>query len=140
MISRWCGNPKDEIQALVLNQPPDTFIFGLNLFPRYYPIGKGEYTAQRTAYSREDYSRVGFSFIGPFGTGQAVLPLSQPPAYFPHAEDIIVLGCQRNSNPHAINNSLDALMVIFPGEKENHVYTRDPMAPLECPLLEPVYE
>ena len=112
--------------------------FGRNLFPRYYEIGKGEDTAQKTAYSREDYPRVGFTFIGPFGVGQAVLPLSQPPLYFPHAEDIIVIGCKRKGWTHAITFSLDALMVIFPGEDETLVYTRDPMAPLHCPLSEPV--
>jgi len=111
--------------------------FGLNLFPRYYEIGKGEDTAQRTVYSREDYPRLGFTFIGPFGAGQAALPLSQPPQYFPHAEDVIVVGCLRKSNPHAVQSSLETLMVIFPGKDETLVYMRNPIAPLQCPLAAP---
>ncbi|NOY98738.1 MAG: hypothetical protein GXP40_05980, partial [Chloroflexi bacterium] len=126
--------------GVFLTDPDARAFFGLGLFPRYYAIDKGEHTAQRTAYSPESFPRLGFTFIGPFGAGQAVLPLLQSPSYFPHAEDVIVVGCITKPNPHAINVSLDALMVIVLGEDETAAYTRDPAAPLQCPLPEPICE
>ncbi|MBT3322137.1 MAG: hypothetical protein HN392_07605, partial [Anaerolineae bacterium] len=97
----------------------------------------GEYTAQKTAYSPEDFTRLGFTFIGPFGTGQAILPLEQPPSYFPHAEDIIVIGCIRKGPQRlagAGNASLDALMVVVLGEDQTAIYTSNTSPSLQCPV------
>ncbi|MBT7782013.1 MAG: hypothetical protein HN741_03710, partial [Anaerolineae bacterium] len=120
-----------------LQTPGSRAFLGLNLFPRYYAIGKGEYTAQKTAYSPEDFTRLGFTFIGPFGTGQAILPLEQPPSYFPHAEDIIVIGCIRKGPQRlagAGNASLDALMVVVLGEDQTAIYTSNTSPSLQCPV------
>ncbi len=109
--------------------------FGRSLFPRYYLSQKGEATAQKTAYSPDSFPRLGFTFIGPFGTGQAVLPLDEAPSSFPHAEDIIVIGCKKATYPaHGVNIFLDALMVIILDEDDVVLYTSDTTTTLQCPF------
>lgn len=116
------GMSTTELEEIFSN-PDVVAYFGRSLFPRYYFPEEGEATAQKTAYSPEPFHRLGFSFVGPFGAGQAVLALDEVPAYFPHAEDVIVIGCKKSINPpHGANIFLDALVVIAFDEDSPVIY------------------
>ena len=125
------GFSEDELREF-LSSPDAQAFFGRGLYPRYYGIGEGEHTSYQSAYSPKDFPRLGITFIGPFGARQAILPLLESPSYFPQAEDVLVIGCKGNSTISAV------LIAVF-GENKA-VYVRDPVAPLECPMPEPVCE
>jgi hypothetical protein len=54
------------------------------------------------------------------------------PAHFPHAEDVLVIGCRELEY-------VDALAVVLL-DGSGTVYTRTPMSELTCPLQQPVCE
>ncbi|MBN2500173.1 MAG: hypothetical protein JXB38_05350, partial [Anaerolineales bacterium] len=67
-------------------------LWGRALYPRYYPAGEGEPSDSWSAFTPYPYSRVGFYLAGP-QNAQVVLPLDTAPDAFPHAADVLVLGC-----------------------------------------------
>lgn len=116
-----------------LEQPDSRAFLGLNLYPRFYDIGKGGDFTGKDAYEKKDFSRIAFTMIGPFGQTGAVLPLASSPSYFPNATDVILIGCQHPGEGY-LYPYIDALTVIVLGKDETVAYTRNPIAPLQCPL------
>jgi hypothetical protein len=100
---------------------------GRALFPRYYGIDEGHtYFYPNLPLP---FPRLTFNLIGPEGQQGVVLP-GNIPAHFPHASNIIVIGCREQDH-------LDALAVILLDET-GAVYARSPESGLTCPLRQPV--
>jgi hypothetical protein len=67
---------------------------GRALYPRYYAAGEGESSISVTPFTPRDYARFSFYLVGPQKTG-VLLPLTEQPSItFPHATDVLVIGCQ----------------------------------------------
>lgn len=105
--------------ASITDTPPqtsiDTFIaqpnaimeFGRLLYPRFFNRGKGLTSANPVpAYAIRDYPRIGFILLNQ--TSQSVVfPSDDIPGPVPHAGDVIILGCQRDSY-------IEARLIAFP--------------------------
>jgi hypothetical protein len=120
-----------------LEQPNAQAFYGMMLYPRFYRINQGEHTAgeySNMAFMAQAFPRLGFKLIGPFGQKDVSLPHIHIPGYFPHAADLITIGCKdENERFH------HALMVVVLGENPV-MYLREPGASLKCPLPDPVCE
>jgi len=68
---------------------------------------------------------LGFSLVGS-QKHEVILRTTTPPAYFPDASDVIVIGCQGET-------VVDAALVIVLSETPS-VYYREPLGLLKCPL------
>jgi len=122
------GLNRAAIDALAAQFPAFRVLTGRALYPRYYIENRGE-PKDRYPYGVLGFPRVAFTLIGADGLNYVLLPGKEIP-YFPNASDVIVLGCQEN-------DYLDALLVVVI-EDQQVVYTRQPPAPLQCPLPQPV--
>ena len=88
---------------------------GQVLYPRFFSKEDGLASANPwPAYALRDYPRVGFLLLNQSSTS-VVFPTKSLPA-FPHAQDAIVLGCQREEY-------IEARWVIFP--ELNAVYASE---------------
>ncbi len=132
--------PAKEFAAFLGQKGSQAFI-GRGLYPRFYVIGEGERSSKVDAYDPAKYPRLSFTLIGAFGEKGVVLPFIKPPSlsrhasYFSNASDVIVLGCFRPGYRYII----DAVLIVVLGENPT-LYVRQPEAPLQCPLPEPVCE
>lgn len=66
---------------------------GRALYPRFYKVGQGEPGGDWPAFSPRDYPRLSFVVAG-YSHNNVILPVNESPPYFPHASDVIVLGCR----------------------------------------------
>ncbi len=112
---------------LFLKNSNAELLVGRVLYPRYYPMDRGEFLFD--PFVTMGFPRTAFTLIGPEGEQGVVLP-GDSPEYFPHAVDAIVLGCKEEKY-------LDALAVILLDEN-GAIYTRAPKSELRCPLKQPV--
>jgi hypothetical protein len=112
---------------LFLQNEAAAVLTGKALFPRHYWINEGHtYFYPNLPLG---FPRLTFNLIGPGGQQAVILP-GDIPAHFPHAGDVIVIGCREQER-------LDALAVIVLDETRA-VYTRSPESELTCPLRQPV--
>ncbi len=100
---------------------------GRALYPRHYKMDQGEPHFFPTI--NMPFPRTTFTLIGPVGELGVILP-GGIPSYFPHASDVVVIGCSGEKY-------FDALAVIVL-DGEGAVYTREPESELQCPLEQPV--
>jgi hypothetical protein len=66
---------------------------GRAMYPRYYKAGDGIPRRGWPSYAVREYPRLGFVLVGS-DTIPVVLPQAAPPADFPNAADVLVLGCK----------------------------------------------
>ncbi len=82
-------------------------------------------------YSRP-YPHIGFYLSSPHDAG-IVLPYTNPPEYFPHASQVLVLGCPAEDGYQAL-----AVFLFSEDEKPTKAMWRSPLpADLGCPLPTP---
>jgi len=122
------GFDSSTLQTAAVQWPSLKIINGRALYPRYFFENKGE-VKNMYPYLTLGYPRIAFTVIGPLGTTNVILPQSQS-SDFPNASDVIVLGCLNGQDMDAL-----AIVLIQDGAI---VYTREPSAPLQCPLPQPV--
>jgi len=109
-------------------QSEDAAVFiGHALYPSFYKMDQGEPIFYPTITM--PFPRTTFILIGPDGENGVILP-GKSPSYFPHASDVLVIGCKGM-------DYFDALAVIVLDEKGT-IYTREPKSELNCPLQQPV--
>jgi hypothetical protein len=101
-------------------------LVGRALYPRFYKKDQGEPIFYPTL--KMPFPRTTFTLIGPKGEYGVILP-GGVPEYFPHASDVLVIGCKGE-------NYFDALAVIVLDENIS-VYPRNPQSGLQCPLAQP---
>ncbi len=95
-----------DLQTFVQQEGRAVLTEGRALYPSFYEQGK--YWGDNNPYNLDirDYTRVQFNLVGPYHIG-AFLPVAAAPEVFPHASDVVVVGCMSESG-----NSLRALVVI----------------------------
>ena len=120
------GMNMKEIESFLKNTNAELLV-GRVLYPRYYPIDRGEILLY--PFVVMGFPRTAFTLIGPQGERGVILP-GPLPDHFPHAVDAIVLGCKEEKY-------LDALAVILLDES-GAIYTRAPKSDLRCPLKQPI--
>jgi len=104
-----------------------TILIGRALYPRHFGIDQGE--AFFYPNLPLGYPRTTFNLIESTDLEGVILP-GNVPGYFPHASDVLVIGCREPKY-------FDALIVIVLDE-QGAVYARTPKSPLTCPLQQPV--
>ncbi len=135
--TNWVGQvgiKPSELQVFLQN-PAAKVLIGRALYPRYYRGGRGE-PGLDYPYLALNYDRTVFTLISPSGQNGVILASSFPP-YFPHASDVIVIGCDNPTPNGARAQTIDAL-AVFVLNDYNVAYSRNPAAPLNCPVPEPV--
>jgi 4-amino-4-deoxy-L-arabinose transferase-like glycosyltransferase len=89
------SNVPKEIESFS-SQPDVFFQTGRLLYPRFFRPNTGLSSANPSpAYKVRDFARLGFLLLNQTSTA-AVFPTRQVPGEIPHAEDVIVLGCQKD--------------------------------------------
>ncbi len=111
-----------------LEQGQAILLEGRVLYPRYIwrginPVIPGH------LLSHKPYSRMAFTVIGRHGHAAVVLVTGDEWFDFPHATDVLVIGCLNEA-------FVDAWAVILP--ELDAIYIRQPETPPRCPLPEPV--
>jgi hypothetical protein len=112
-----------------LQNPDADIVIGRALYPRFYKMNQGHYQGGFYPFHALGFPRTAFKLIGPAGEHSVVLP-GGIPEYLPHASDVLVLGCNGT-------DYFDALVVIVL-DGHGAAYVREPEAPLQCPLPQPV--
>jgi hypothetical protein len=107
------------LSATLNNTPPQALqvLEGRALYPRYYPAGEGESSVSETPFTPRDFARFSFYLVGKQKTG-VLLPLVEPPGVaFPHAQDVLVVGCEEDGYLRAwavFTRSSEAVLVSAP--------------------------
>jgi hypothetical protein len=112
-----------------LKNPDADIVIGRALYPRFYKMNQGNYQGGFYPFHALGFPRTAFKLIGPAGEHSVVLP-GDIPEYLPHASDVLVMGCNGM-------DYFDALVVIVL-DGNGAAYVREPEAPLQCPLQQPV--
>jgi len=124
-----------------LNSPDAVLISGHGFYPRYYVYGQGEpfRPGAMTVYTARYYPRLVFTMLLPDRDKPVLFPIDEPRLYFPDAVEVIVGGCQVDQSVllNSYFHYIDAAFVVILDETET-IHMRDPEAPLECPMREPV--
>ncbi len=113
-----------QLQVLLLD-PQAQVIKGRALFPRYYPAGDGEPQTAKAGYAPLPFPRTLFLLASDEYNGLVMLKMLDPPAYFPNASDVIVVGCKTEKY-------LEAQVVLIPGEPGDLLIS-DGELPSQCP-------
>jgi hypothetical protein len=120
----------EEIQRfLELNNA--TVVEGRALYPRFYRTGDGEPGEDWVAFMERDFPRLGFFLIGSEKVS-VIMPMDKSPEIFPHAADVIVVGCRED-------DYIDAAVVLISSESlgDYEVLFRPSLENLSCPLPSP---
>jgi len=117
----------NSIESFLANEGAEIHT-GRALYTRFFKMNQGE--ASFYPNLSLGYPRMTFNLIGSEGLQQGVILPSERSNYFPHASDILVIGCREKEY-------FDALAVIILDET-NTIYTRSPKSELHCPLQKPV--
>jgi hypothetical protein len=117
-----------EIQSF-LDHEDAVVIQGRALYPRFYKAGIGEPGNGWPAFSSRDFDRFTLIVILDSQNSNVILPMEEPPEYFPHASDVVVVGCRKG-------DYIDAAIVKLLGDGD-HTLVRSSLTSLACPLLSP---
>lgn len=101
--------------------------YGLGLYPRFYPTNGGEPQPNLPLKSRP-YPRFTLTIVAWDTFYTVLLPMEQPMSYFPHGEDVIVMGCRDAQEPF-----IDAYAIVVLSDPPQ-VFQRYPEAELLCPF------
>jgi hypothetical protein len=98
------NEPQNLLEEVVVVQKPIAQVLidggvvlqGRALYPRFMKAGEGEPGNGWPAFTSREYDRLGFVLISESGKYNVILPMDEPPDYFPNASDVIVVGCQQD--------------------------------------------
>jgi hypothetical protein len=93
------------------------------MYPRYYLAGDGIPTNEWPVYNTQDYPRLGFVLVDP-KTDPVILRVEAPPAHFPNAADVLILGCKRE-------DYIEARLVMLLNEPKAAIQASPPL-PWSC--------
>ncbi len=98
---------------------------GRALYPRFFRENLGE-PGSGNPFGPRPYPRIGFQLAGPITT-PVLLPSQNKPVYFPHAADVLLVGCS--------NDDILAVAVFEPEGSLKAFYQRSPLPlDLSCPF------
>ncbi|NOH10474.1 MAG: hypothetical protein HND51_02390 [Chloroflexi bacterium] len=95
---------------ILLDDPALVVLQGRTLWPRLYGPDQGESGKGWPEYTPRSFRRLGFRLAGP-QDASVIMPLGQNLAQVPHAEEVIVLGCQQE-------DFVEARFVILPYQQK----------------------
>jgi hypothetical protein len=123
-LLRPLGLNSQTLEAFLAEDRAEVLI-GQGLYPRYYLAGQGQAPEARwPSFVIRDYNRLGFYLIGP-KQRQVVMRIPDPPSYFPHASDVLVLGCSEG-------DYLEAYLIVFL-KSPDVLLARSPLDQWACP-------
>jgi hypothetical protein len=116
--------PKD-IQSFLNAQDGGVILYGRALYPSYYE--RGDYWGEEDAFNLtvREFQRLQFKLLDPERAG-VYIPLQSPPQYFPHASDVLVIGCKDDSS-----NIIRSLIVVI---NDQSVINSSPWTGLSCSM------
>lgn len=103
--------------------------YGRLLYPRFYYHDRREPSPTSVNRTRV-YPRLVFEIISDQDKSNGVLPVTQIPD-IPSGATALMIGCGIRND-----TQVHTLIILAPGEPR--VFTRDPLAPMACPIPEPV--
>jgi hypothetical protein len=103
--------------------------YGRLLYPRFFYHDAAEPSAA-THYRVRPYPRLVFELLSNTYKSVGVLPAARMPDVT-SGSTALIIGCQDTGGMQ-----IHTLIVLSPGEPR--AYTRDPLAPLQCPIREPL--
>ena len=101
---------RTDLLSFLDSQDGAVILYGRALYPGFYP--EGEYLGDDNPFllAAREHDRLQFRLIGPV-PAQIFLPLQNPPESFPHASDVLVVGCSQSYG-------IEALIVGVKGQEE----------------------
>jgi hypothetical protein len=95
-----------DVRSFLAQDPAAAILYGRALYPRFYRRGK--YWGDDTGFIlvAREYARLQFAVTGS-DRAEVYLPLSQAPADFPHAADVLVIGCFEGGHMRALLARID---------------------------------
>ena len=106
--------PTIAILAGFLEQSDAVLLHGKALYPRFFEPKKGFSRNGLISFRPYEFARLGFYLLGP-NPEHIILPLTVSPETFPHAAEVWVLGCKRDTDYfHRIY--VEALEILLPEE------------------------
>ncbi len=104
-----------------------TILLGRALYPRFYRANRGE-PDNDNPMEAKPFSRIGFYIAGPENR-PIIMPLDEPPEYFPNTSTVMVFGCQ------GVEFQTLAVAIFDSTNSPEAFLLRDPLpATLACPL------
>ncbi len=113
-----------------VNSPNAYLNYGMGLYPRFYPANQGEPQPNLPLKGRP-YPRFTLTIVAWDTFYTVLLPMEEPMAYFPHGEEVIVIGCRDTREPF-----IDAYAVVVLSDPPQ-VFQRSGETALLCPLAQP---
>lgn len=110
-----------------MNSPNAYLNYGLGLYPRFYPANNGEPQPNLPLKARP-YPRFTISIVSWDTFYTVLLPMEEPMAYFPHGEEVIVIGCKDTHEPF-----IDAYAILVMSDPPQ-IYRRSFGSKLVCPF------
>ena len=101
--------------------------YGLGLYPRFYPTNGGEPQPDLPLKGRP-YPRFTLTIVAWDTFYTVLLPMEQPMSFFPHGEDVIVMGCKDAQEPF-----IDAYAIVVLSDPPQ-VFQRYAETELRCPF------
>ncbi len=116
-----------ELQRFLL-QNNARILVGRALYPRYFDADDGFSRNGIISFRPYEFARLGFYLTGP-QTDNIIMPLNQAPDHFPHATDVLVLGCMREVD-YFHKTYTEALLIFLP--EEGLVFRQPERQTLNC--------
>lgn len=101
--------------------------YGLGLYPRFYQTNGGEPQPNLPLKGRP-YPRFTLTIVAWDTFYTVLLPMEQPMSYFPHGEEVIVVGCRDAQEPF-----IDAYAIVVLSDPPQ-VFQRYTETELLCPF------
>lgn len=101
--------------------------YGLGLYPRFYQTNEGEPQPNLPLKGRP-YPRFTLTIVAWDTFYTVLLPMEQPMSYFPHGEEVIVIGCRDTQEPF-----IDAYAILVLSDPPQ-VFQRYAETELLCPF------
>ncbi len=110
---------------------PNAYLnYGLGLYPRFYPAYNGE-PQPNLPLKERPYPRFSITIVAWDTFYTVLLPMNEPMPYFPHGEEVMVIGCKDTREPF-----IDAYAVVVLSDPPQ-VYQRNGETELLCPFAQP---
>ncbi len=102
-----------DLENFVTTEAGATVLYGRALYPSYYEQGESWGDSNAQLLEASQYTRLQFSMIGGGSNSAFVLiPLQEPPQYFPHASDVFVVGCSQDASVRALITVVNGRVLV----------------------------
>jgi hypothetical protein len=114
---------RSTLADFLVTQPGSVILYGRALYPGFYHLG--EYWGDDNTFllAARQYDRLQFRLLGP-EVESVFIPLKAPPEFFPHASDVLIVGCKSQAGILALSIRLD---------DHPRILMTDPWNGLACP-------